>query len=247
MHLLTIVKIFHLMGLIMGLGGAVLLDFTILTRGIIRPVSNYTIHQTEVLSRIVSLGLVTLWATGIGLIWLNLADKPEYLTNQKLWAKIAIVILLTINGVVIHNRVIPMLRQKIGQRLFDGVEINQIALLTGIGAISFTSWITPFILGKASELNYVTPMSTILLCFVGAVMTMWLGMFTVLTSLSSIQSTILNLAAKTVRPSEVWETMETNNTELATVLHDLAGAMQNALQPKTSHSGQLLDDKPLAA
>jgi hypothetical protein len=247
MTLLTFIKIFHLMGLIMGLGGAVLLDFTILTRGIIRPVSKYTIHQTEVLSRIVSLGLVVLWVSGIVLIWLNLAVKPEYLTNQKLWAKIAIVVLLTINGVVIHNRVIPMLKQKIGQRLFDGVEINQIALLTGIGAISFTSWVTPFILGKASELNYVTPMSTILLCFVGAAIAVWLGMFTLMSSLSSIQSAILNLAAKTVRPSEVWEAMEANNAELATVLHDLAGAMQSALQPKTIHIVQSHSDKSLAA
>lgn len=247
MHLLTFIKIFHLMGLIMGLGGAILLDFTILTRGIIRPVSRYTVHQTEVLSRIVSLGLAALWATGIALIWLNLADKPEYLTNQKLWAKIAIVIVLTINGIVIHNRVIPMLKQKIGQRLFDGVEINQIAVLTGIGAISFTSWVTPFILGKASELNYVTPMSTILLCFIAAVITVWLGMFTVLSSLSSIQSAILNFAAKTVQPSEVWETMEANNAELATVLHDLAGAMQGALQPKTPHIVSSQEDKSLVA
>jgi hypothetical protein len=247
MHLLTFVKIIHLMGLIMGLGGAVLLDFTILTRGIIRPVSKYTIHQTEVLSRIVSIGLAVLWVTGIGLIWLNLADKPEYLTNQKLWAKIAIVVLLTINGVVIHNRVIPMLKQKTGQRLFDNVEINYIALLTGIGAISLTSWITPFILGKASELNYVTPMSTILLCFLGALITVWLSMFTIITSLRSIQSVMLNLAAKTVKPSEAWETMETSNAELATVLHDLAGAMQSALQPKATHVAQSIEDRSLAA
>jgi hypothetical protein len=247
MHLLTFVKIFHLMGLIMGLGGAVLLDITILTRGIIRPVSKYTIHQTEVLSRIVSLGLAALWATGIGLIWLNLADKPEYLTNQKLWAKIAIVVILTLNGVVIHNRVIPLLKQKLGQRLFDGVEISQMAVLTGIGAISFTSWITPFVLGKASELNYVTPMSTILVCYFAAVTAVWLGMFTMLSSLNSIQTAVLNFAAKTVQPSEVWETMEASNAQLATVLHDLAGTMQSALQPKPLHSIEAQDHKSRAA
>lgn len=52
MHLLTFIKLFYLLGLVMVFGGAVLLDGTIFTRGVIRPVSQYTIHQAEALSRI---------------------------------------------------------------------------------------------------------------------------------------------------------------------------------------------------
>jgi hypothetical protein len=232
MHLLTFVKIFHLVGLIMGLGGAILLDFTILTRGIIRPVSKFTIHQTELLSRIVSAGLVILWGTGAGLIWLNLADKPEYLTNQKLWAKMAIVMVLTLNGVVIHNRVLPFLKAQVGRRLFDDISIKQLALLTAIGTISFTSWVAPFVLGKASELNYVTPMATILFYYLAAVTIMWMSMFSVLSSLTTLQSVILRAAVKTLQPSEPWETMEAKNTQHVSMLRELSEVMQSALQQK---------------
>ncbi len=209
MHLLTFIKIFHLLGLVMGFGGAVLLDGTIFTRGVIRPVSHYTIHQAEVLSRIVSFGLVLLWSTGIALIWINLAEKPEYLTNGKLWAKIFIVVLLTMNGVFIHKKVMPLLKQRVGKRLFDNVGKLQLALLTFIGSVSFVSWTTPFILGKASELNYVTPMWIILAVYVAAVFIMWAALYAVMSSIAIIQRVVIKAASMTVQPSEDWEN---NNT-----------------------------------
>jgi hypothetical protein len=205
MFFLTFVKLFHLVGLIMGLGGAVLLDMTVFTRGVIRPVSHFTIHQAHILSRVVSLGLVLLWVSGALLIWINLADKPEYLTNQKLWAKIAIVAVLTLNGVLIHHKVLPLLQKRLGQRLFEGAGRTQIAALTLIGAISVTSWIAPFVLGKASELNYVTPMMTILAVYGAGIAVMWTGLFTVMSSITRIQMFFSNLAAKTYQNSDDWE------------------------------------------
>jgi hypothetical protein len=204
-HLLTCIKIFHLLGLVMGFGGAVLLDATLFTRGVIRPVSKYTLHQAEVLSRIVAIGLALLWVTGIGLIWLNLADKPEYLTNQKLWAKIFIVVLLTMNGVFIHHKVLPLLKQRVGQRLFDSVGRTELAVLTLIGSISFVSWTTPFILGKASELNYVTPIWVILGVYFAAVAVIWSILFIVMGSIAAIQNAITKAAAKTMLSSASWE------------------------------------------
>jgi hypothetical protein len=218
MHLLTFIKIFHLLGLVMGFGGAVLLDGTIFTRGVIRPVSHYTIHQAEVLSRIVSFGLVLLWSTGIALIWINLAEKPEYLTNEKLWAKIFIVVLLTMNGVFIHKKVMPLLKQRVGKRLFDNVGKLQLALLTFIGSVSFVSWTTPFILGKASELNYVTPMWIILAAYGVAVFIMWAALYVLMSSISVIQRMVLKAAALTVQPSEDWENADTVSSYSAYVV-----------------------------
>lgn len=159
MQVLTFVKIFHLLGLIMGLGGAVLLDFTVLMQGVLRPISGYTLHQVKVLSRAVTVGLALLWITGGLLILLNYQIEPQYITNPKLWAKILIVVGLTFNGILIHNKVLPALKQKMGERLFEGMQVKSIAALTFVGAVSFTSWVFPMVLGKASELNYVTPMS----------------------------------------------------------------------------------------
>ena len=212
MHLLTFIRLFHLLGLIMGLGGAVLLDATVFTRGVIRPVSQYTIHQAEVLSRVVSSGLVILWSTGIGLIWVNLMDKPEYLSNPKLWAKIAIVGVLTANGVFIHVKVLPMLKQRIGMRLFEDVSRIQTAALTLIGALSFVSWTTPFILGKASELNFVTPMSLIIAIYLAAVILVWSGLFAMISALTALQRIFVKIAAKATQPNEAWENAEQFST-----------------------------------
>ena len=65
MDILAIVKLAHLVGLVMGLGGAMLADYTTLTRGVLRPVSPYTVHQMELLSHIVAVGLGLLWISGI--------------------------------------------------------------------------------------------------------------------------------------------------------------------------------------
>lgn len=208
MHLLTFIKIFHLLGLILGLGGAVYLDFSILTRGILRPVSNYTIHQAEYLSKIVSVGLAILWVTGFALIALNLADKPEYLTNPKLWAKIAIVVALTLNGFYIHHSVLPFMKTRFGQRLFSGLGKRHIALFTMVASISFVSWTVPFVLGKASELNYVTPMWSILAVYAGCVAAMWFGMFTLMASLTKLQSFAVKAVASSVPESAQWENRE---------------------------------------
>jgi hypothetical protein len=85
---LTVVNLVHLVGLVMGFGGAILADFTIFSRGVIRPISEYTVFQSGLLSHVVTIGLIVLWCSGFGLIVVNSATNPDYLTNQKLWAKI---------------------------------------------------------------------------------------------------------------------------------------------------------------
>lgn len=203
--LLTLLKITHLVGLIMGLGGAILADYTIFTRGIIRPVSPYTIHQTEFLSHIVLAGLTILWISGCALIWINLIEHPQYLTNQKLWAKIAIVVLLTLNGVFVHKYVLPILRRSVGNRLFTDMPRKYLGVMTLFGSISVVSWTVPFVLGKASELNYVTPIWNILGVYAICVLAVWFGMFVVMSSISRIQTSLQKIAAKTLQPNSMWE------------------------------------------
>jgi hypothetical protein len=205
MHILTIIKVIHLVAIVMGLGGAVLLDITIVARGVIRPVSQFTIHQVEVLSRFVSAGLVLLWVSGIGLIWVNYMSKQEYLTNQKLWAKIAIVLILTINGVVVHNKVLPFLKASLGRPLFSGVSQGYLAFLTFVGSVSFVSWSVPLILGVASELNYVTSMWIILLFYVTTVFGVWCIMYLVMSSIRKIQDIVRRTAALTLQNNDSWE------------------------------------------
>lgn len=205
MHILTIIKIAHLLGLIMGLGGALLLDFSLVTRAIIRPISAYTLHHAEVMSRIVTAGLAILWLTGFGLIFVNLADKPDYLNNPKLWAKIIIVLILTINGWYIHNSILPFVKSRLGYRLLFKIRRATVARFCFVASISFMSWTIPFILGKASELNFVTPMWLILSVYAGCVIGLWGIMFLIMIGLLRIQRFALWFAAGTARENSVWE------------------------------------------
>ncbi len=205
MESISIMKLLHLAGLIMGLGGAVLADYTTWSRGVIRPVSAYTIYQMQFLSRIVLAGLVLLWVSGAGLIWLGTMNNPDYLTNEKLWAKLLIVVVLTINGVVVHRFVMPYLRDSIGRRLFENVGKVDIALLTMVGSLSFVSWMTPFVLAKATELNYVTPFRSILVVYLSIFAIAWLGSFALINGITLLQAMARSIAVKAYKPNKAWE------------------------------------------
>ena len=124
---LTILRLVHLTGLIMGFGGAVLADYTIFSHGVIRPVGNYTIFQTRLLSHIVSIGLCILWVSGFALIMVKLQFQPDFMQNPKVWAKIVVVVMLTINGILVHRFIFPLVTRSQGRRLFDGLNVRQIA------------------------------------------------------------------------------------------------------------------------
>lgn len=57
----------------------------------------------------ITAALVVLYLTGSVIIYLGLEANPEYLANQKLQAKLVLVGLLTLNAVVLHKAVFPIL------------------------------------------------------------------------------------------------------------------------------------------
>jgi hypothetical protein len=170
LHLKTFMIMAHLLGLTIGLGGATILDI-ILCRLAIR---GRAIQQTDadlvhVISQLVSFALVALWISGIGFLIQYWNETPELLANPKLYAKIAVVVVLTINGMVLHARVLPLLYRKVGRPLFDGLLAKEQFLMIACGAISIMSWYTPFFLGIAREMNRVVPASMILAVYAGLV------------------------------------------------------------------------------
>jgi hypothetical protein len=162
MTLLTLVKLAHLVGLIMGFGAAAFADLTILREAVLKPVRQQTIDAARGLSHFVFMGLALLWASGIALVWLRASADPHFLMNQKLWAKVAIVCFLTINGLAVHKLALAELQSRIGLPLFDAARPAQMATLALIGAISSVSWAMPFALGAATELNFRVEAITLL-------------------------------------------------------------------------------------
>ena len=185
MTLLTIMKMLHLVGLVMGFGGAVAADLLILRRAALTPIRAHTIRQAKILSHAVFAGLGLLWASGAALVWIRAAADPHFLLNEKLWAKVAIVIILTINGAAVHRFALGHVAQRVGLRLFDNLSANALAGLALIGAISSVSWFAPFLLGTAAELNFKVKMEDVLSVYAMAVVAAWLVIFTVASRFSS--------------------------------------------------------------
>jgi hypothetical protein len=197
--LLTILRLLHLCGLIMGIGGAFMADATIFYYGVFKRVNEYTIFQAEILSRLVTVGLVILWTTGFGLIWIDTIAKPEFITNPKLWAKVAIVVALTVNGYIVHKKILPLLKASVGKGLFDELKPRAIWGIALVGAVSTVSWIFPFVLGKASELNYVVPAWEILVSWAMALLVTWLALGAIIRLVNKFHDYVHRVASQIAR------------------------------------------------
>lgn len=169
-ELYTWVKTVHLVALAVAFGGAIAADLFFLSRAVFRPIESSTVNVGHFLGEVVAAGLVVLWFTGILLIATAYSSNPAFITNEKLWVKVFIVAVLTINAFVIHNIVLPTVAEQEGHRLFDYMPLGKRILLAVAGATSTVSWLFPTLLGTAKELNYKVPAYQLLSCYYVALM-----------------------------------------------------------------------------
>src|SRR5712671_1196280 len=156
---------FHLSGLVLGLGAATMLDLIIVRFVGSRTVTPEYWSVISLLSKAVTGGLVLLWISGTGLLTHYAFFSPTLLTNPKIWAKITIVGVLTLNGVFIHRVVLRLVRRQVGGPLFAGLTFFQRSCLLASGAVSGLSWWIPFGLGAFPQLNFAVGAETILLIY----------------------------------------------------------------------------------
>ncbi len=154
MELKSVLIIIHLLGLALGVGAATLLDLLIMRFMIFGKISRQHLQIVDITSQVVVVGLGLLWFSGLAFLTYYYFFVPENLTNQKIYAKMTIVLALTINGHMIHHYVLPLLRENLGRRLFSGVTSRQRMVMLTAGAISATSWYIPLALGVMRELNF---------------------------------------------------------------------------------------------
>lgn len=104
------------------------------------------------LKSVVGISLIALWISGIAIIALDASSAGmQYFMNPKLQAKISIVVLLTLNGMVLHNAVLPAL-QKAGSLLKLSANMRHLAIFTG--ALSGVSWFYAALLGVGRPLAW---------------------------------------------------------------------------------------------
>jgi hypothetical protein len=171
----TILLSTHVAGLALGLGTAAFLDLRMLPALRRRPLAAADLALLEAGGRAVAAGLALLWISGIGLVYLAWRADPGFLGNPKLHAKLAIVAVLTLNGLALHALVLPMLRAGVGRPALDALDPARCAVVLGCGAVSAVSWAAAFLLGMARELNHVVPAASILQAYALALLLAWAG------------------------------------------------------------------------
>lgn len=159
------IKVMHLLGIILGLGAATVLDLVIVKFLVAGQIQSDQISIVKFVTGIVSVGLAILWFSGILYLVHYAAFDPSKLWNQKVWAKIAIVGVLTINGYFIHHIVLPLMEKQVGRALFAGLSRKQCALMLIFGTISATSWYVPLVLGAMPHFNFVVPAPGLLVAY----------------------------------------------------------------------------------
>lgn len=149
----SLLRILHFLGVALGLGVTTVLDIYILRYFVFSEITTSRIEFARFLSRFVDGGLILLWLTGYGFLLHYVTTDPTLLANPKIWAKIAVVIALTLNGIIIHKVVFPTLAEQVGKRLFSGLGRVRRTIFLTLGIISGVSWYTPLALGTFSQLN----------------------------------------------------------------------------------------------
>lgn len=157
----TIVVYVHLLATCMALGSVLLTDFRLWTWRNRKPDAVMLAQLVET-QHIVTFALAALWVTGALLIGLGFwHEGAHYLLNQKLWAKVSVVSLLTLNGILLHRIGFPLL-QKAALAAQPRAKLMCLGLL---GALSSTGWLFAAFLGVARPWNYVLPYHQVMTIF----------------------------------------------------------------------------------
>jgi hypothetical protein len=136
--------------------GLVLKSDVAMVRDMIRPQPSadpeHAANMQE-LQKIVALALGALWITGAAIVTLDALGKGgwQYFANPKLQAKILVVVILTFNGVVLHNLVLPVL-QKAGSLLDMPFSRSMLGIFSGV--VSGVSWLYAAMLGVGRPLSW---------------------------------------------------------------------------------------------
>ena len=169
----TVLVLGHILALALGLGSALLADWIVLRKLAFGTVSQRAAQQLIDLSHAVCAGLVLIWITGAFLVADDAWDAPASIMNQKLWAKLAIVAAMTLNAVLLHRIVMPMVERRVGQPLFGTVFDRLPVASTLLGAVSVVSWMFAAYLGVARELNGQANLVPILAGYLSALLLTW--------------------------------------------------------------------------
>jgi hypothetical protein len=153
----TLVVYIHLLATCVAIGTIVVTDTRLLAK-----LAGYKIvipAPARLETRIITLALVVLYFTGGLLLWLGWEKNPQYLTNQKLQAKLLLVGVLTLNALVLHGRVFPILQRALPVSQWTRKQWLTVSLSV---SLSNSLWFYCAFLGIARPWNFMVHLGQVL-------------------------------------------------------------------------------------
>lgn len=147
---LDVVRYGHLLSVALGLGVAISADVQVV-RSLTRPVTGELVRQIAQCHRMIWIALWGMWLTGLALVYLRTGFELSAFT-PKLFAKLGIVGILTLNAMLMGHVGLPLLAGAEGQAPKD-LPLAQKIVAGWLGAISTTSWLMALALGSSTALK----------------------------------------------------------------------------------------------
>jgi hypothetical protein len=132
-----------------------------------RRLSIGAVKELKQAAQTIGIALILLWVSGLTLVIIGRIGDPNYLMNQKLWAKIAVVAVLTLNGLALHHFSFP--RVVSGGGVIGLSVLEQIAVVS-TGATSTVSWLFACYLGVARPWNHSIPFDSVLFIYLSLIL-----------------------------------------------------------------------------
>jgi hypothetical protein len=140
----------HLAGVALGVGTVVFVTCTVASVFFNR-IDDPTVAILKRAHGLIALSLVLLWVSGILLVGLRTGfDLSAF--SPKLFTKLAVVVLLTLDATVIARAVVPLITSSRDRRLAD-LNKSEKALIVNCASISAASWMFALMLGSSSVLK----------------------------------------------------------------------------------------------
>lgn len=159
----TLIIYIHLLAACIAIGVLLLQDLALTkTKG--NPLSTQAIRDLARAADVMFIALIALWLSGLALIAVGFTENANYITNQKLWAKFSVVLLLTLNGIILHFYSFPRVTSSHG---LIGQPISSQIFIVLTGAFSSVSWLFACYLGIARPWNFTMDYSVIMSIYSG--------------------------------------------------------------------------------
>ena len=147
---LTIVVFLHLIATCGAIGTIVLTDMRLLAKLVGYRVVIPAPQRFETV--MISVSLLLLYLTGAILVWIGLQTDPAFLGNPKLQAKLILVGALSLNALVLHYQIFPLLGR--GEPLSHWSRKQWLTLSTSV-SLSNSLWFFSAFLGVARAWNSI--------------------------------------------------------------------------------------------